>query len=97
PVDGAEAVVDARRRVAIEPPTEIVTAAQAAEPDAREPKSPAGALVFHLEGALPLVSLELRFASGTHVAPVRVQVRERRDEAWREVGAAVFYRIERDG
>jgi len=31
------------------------------------------------------------------VAPVRVQARERADEAWRELGAAVFYRVERDG
>jgi len=96
-VDGAEAVVDARRRVAIDPPTELVATGQPALPDAREPKPPTGALVFDLGGALPLVSIELRFASGTHVAPVRLQARERADEAWRDVGAAVFYRIERDG
>ena len=96
-VDGAEAVVDARHRVALDPPVELVKTGQLATADAREPKPPAGALVFDLGGDLPLVSMELRFASGTRVAPVRVQARERADEAWRELGAAVFYRVERDG
>ena len=96
-VDGAEAVVDARRQVALDPPTELTVKGDAAVADAREPKPPPGALVFDLGGVLPLVSVELRFAAGTHVAPVRLQGRDRVDDAWRELGAAVFYRIERDG
>ena len=96
-LDGAEAVVDARRRVAIDAPTELVAAAQVVSAEAREGGSPAGALAFDLGGSLPLVSIELRFARGTQVAPVRLQARDRADEPWRELGAAVFYRIERDG
>ena len=35
--------------------------------------------------------------AGTHVAPVRVQGRTRAEEPWRELGAGVFYRLERGG
>jgi hypothetical protein len=97
PVDGAEAIVDARRQVALDAPTELTLSGVRPTPDGREPAPPAGALVVDLGAALALVSVELRFASGTHVAPVRVQARERADEAWRELGAAVFYRVERGG
>jgi hypothetical protein len=96
-VDGADAIVDARRQVALDAPTELVLSGIAAAPDASEPKPPSGALVVDLGAVLPLLAVELRFASGTHVAPLRVQARERPDEAWRELAAAVFYRLERDG
>jgi len=94
---GADAVVDARRQVALDAPTELVVQGTPATPDAREAKPPPGALVFDLGGTLPIVTFELRFPSGTHVAPVRLQGRERGDQAWRDLGGAVFYRIERDG
>lgn len=55
------------------------------------------ALHFDLGGDLPLVDLDLHFAGGTRVAPVRVQGRSRVDEPWRELGAGVFFRLERDG
>ena len=59
----------------------------------------ASARAVHLDlgGVLPLVDVDLRFAAGTHVAPVRVQARTRLDAPWREVGGGVFYRVERDG
>ena len=58
---------------------------------------PRGSLLFDLGGDLPLVDIDLRFASGTRVAPVRLQGRARAGDPWRELGTAVFYRIERDG
>ena len=56
-----------------------------------------GSLHFDLGGELPLVDLDLRFASGTQFAPVRLQGRGRASEPWRELGGGVFYRLERDG
>jgi hypothetical protein len=44
-----------------------------------------------------VVGLDLQWAEGTHVAPVRLQGRSRTDEAWRELGSAVFYRLDRQG
>ena len=55
------------------------------------------ALHFDLGGVLPLVDVDLRFDAGTHVAPVRLQGRNRVDEPWRDLGAGVFYRLERGG
>ena len=46
---------------------------------------------------LPVVQLELRLAAGTRVVPAQVQGRNRTDEAWRDLAAAVFYRLEREG
>ncbi len=53
------------------------------------------ALHYDLGGVLPLTQIDLRLAPGTRVAPVRLQGRERPDQAWRDIGAAVFYRLER--
>ena len=58
---------------------------------------PRGSLQFDLGGELPLVDVDLLFATGTRVAPVRIQGRSRAGDAWRELGSGVFYRIERDG
>ncbi len=55
------------------------------------------ALDFDLGGVLPVTELDLKLPPGTRVAPVRVQGRSRANEAWRELGSAVFYRLERDG
>jgi len=61
------------------------------------PGEPKGALQVDLGGELPLVDLDLRFASGTRVAPVRILGRSRASDAWRELASGVLYRIERDG
>jgi hypothetical protein len=58
---------------------------------------PPHALHFDLGGTLPLAALDLQLPPGTRVAPVRLQGRTSPNEPWRELGAAVFYRIERDG
>ena len=59
---------------------------RASSPSRRAPSPPAAArptpasrraLHFDLGGALPLVDVDLRFAAGTHVAPVRLQGRSR--------------------
>src|SRR4029078_9355222 len=54
-------------------------------------------LEFDLGGALPLLDVDLRFAAGTHVAPVRLYGRARADRPWRALGAGVLYRLERGG
>ena len=58
---------------------------------------PPHALHFDLGGSLPVSSVALQLPPGTHVAPVRLQGRQRTDEPWRELGSWVYYRIERDG
>lgn len=57
----------------------------------------AGALHFDLGGRLPLAQIDLQFSAGTRVAPVHVQGRDSADEAWRELGRVVFYRLEHEG
>ena len=75
----------------------IIVASPSAEPagktaaDAASPR----ALHFDLGGTLPITQLDLRWTSGTLVAPVRLQARDDAHEPWRELGAAVFYRLER--
>jgi hypothetical protein len=97
-VTGARVVAVERTAVAIDAPTDLVLAPVAPPTDAATvPEQARGALYFDFEGALPLDTLELRFASGTRVAPVRLQGRQRPDEPWRDLGQGVFYRLERDG
>ena len=74
----------------LDAPAELTLAAAAASSDAAP-----GALDFDLGGTLPIARLELRWAGGTHVAPVRLQTRQHGNEPWRELAAAVFYRLER--
>lgn len=95
---GASVLVAERHLVALDSARELRVAASAepagrAAPDA----APHRALHFDLGGALPLIDVDLRFAAGTHVAPVRLQGRNRIDEAWRDLGAGVFYRLEHGG
>jgi Protein of unknown function (DUF3999) len=75
----------------------IIVASPSAEPAGKTaPDATAQrALHFDLGGTLPIAQLELRWARGTQVAPVRLQMRDRGNEPWRELGAAVFYRLER--
>ena len=93
---GATVLVAERQRVAVDSTRELTFSASR-EPAAAAPVDPAAArsLQFDLGGVLPLIDVDLRFAAGTHVAPVRVQGRARIDQPWRDVGAGVFYRLER--
>ena len=95
-LSGVRIIAARQRSQTLDAPTELVFASSAeptgkAAPDA----SAAAALHFDLGGALPLVEVDLRLPSGTHVVPARLQGRGRVDEPWRELGAAVFYRLER--
>jgi hypothetical protein len=92
---GAASVADAPGRPALGAADALVFAPTAA-PAAKEPE-PRGSLHFDLGGLLPLIDVELRFAAGTRVAPVRLQGRARAEDPWRDLAGAVFYRIERDG
>ena len=75
----------------------IIVASPSAEPAGKTAPDAASqrALHFDLGGTLPITQLDLQWTSGTLVAPVRVQARNDADEPWRELGAAVFYRLER--
>ena len=95
---GAVAIAAAPGVVATGAASEFVFAASALPAGGvGKEAEPRGSLHFDLGGDLPLVDIDLRFASGTRVAPVRLQGRARAGDPWRELGTAVFYRIERDG
>ena len=94
-VTGATAIVAARHQVAVEPARELTLAPRASASAIDGDPAARRALEFDLGGAMPLLDVDLRFASGTHVAPVRVYGRTRGDRPWRELGGAVFYRLER--
>ena len=95
----ATAIAPEPQRVAIDAPTEL-TFPPTPEPLGRS-ADPGGSeasrrsLHFDLGGVLPLVDVDLRFAAGTHVAPVRLQGRAREGDPWADVGSGVFYRLER--
>jgi hypothetical protein len=95
-VSGAQVIAARQRRVALDAPSELSFSASP-EPVGKTAVDEASkrALHFDLGGVLPLVQLELQWASGTRVAPVRVQGRNRVDEPWRDLAQAVFYRLER--
>lgn len=97
-ITGASVLVAERHLVALDSARELAIA-PSAEPAGRLALDAASrrALHFDLGGALPLIDVDLRFAAGTHIAPVRLQGRNRVDEAWRDLGAGVFYRLERGG
>lgn len=95
---GAKAVTTQRDTVALDAPTELTFEGTPSAKDTKE-TNPAAArgVDFDLGGALPLAGIELQWTAGTHIAPVRVSGRNRADEAWRELGSAVFYRLDRQG
>ena len=97
-LSGATVQVGERQRIALDSTRELTFAASA-DPAPLSPPDPAArrALGFDLGAALPLIDVDLRFDAGTHVAPVRIQGRTRAGEPWRELGAGVFYRLERGG
>jgi hypothetical protein len=95
-ISGAKVVSATPRSEVIDPPSELSfkpgpepPGTAAADDDARR------ALHFDLGGVLPIAQIDLRWDSGTRVVPSRVQARDRTDQAWRELGPAVFYRLER--
>jgi len=93
---GATVLVAERQRVAVDSTRELTfSASREPSPTAAVDAAAARSLHFDLGGVLPLIDIDLRFAAGTHVAPVRVQGRARLDQPWRDVGAGVFYRLER--
>ncbi len=93
---GAKVIAATHKQVARDAPTELVVAASPAPPGKTTPdEATQRALHYDLGGALPLVRIDLQLAPGTRVAPVRLQGRNRSDEPWRELGASVFYRLER--
>lgn len=95
---GATAYAPAHGLVAAAGASELGFAPSAEPASARSTANDArGALHFDLGGDLPLVDIDLRFATGTHVAPVRVQGRNRAADPWQEFGGGVFYRLEREG
>jgi len=95
-LSGARVIAAQQRSQTLDAPTELVFASSA-EPIAKAvpAATAAAALHFDLGGVLPLVQVDLRLPSGTRVVPARLQGRGRVDEAWRDLGAAVFYRLER--
>jgi hypothetical protein len=95
-VTGVAVVAAQQRSQTLDAPTELVFVSSAepagkAAPDAKA----AAALHFDLGGVLPLVQVDLRLPAGTRVVPAQLQGRSRVDDPWRELGAAVFYRLER--
>lgn len=86
---GAKVIAPQHGSKVLDAPTELTLAPGAAAGDAP------GALDFDLGGTLPIARLDLRWASGTRVAPVRLQTRHHGNEPWRELASAVFYRLER--
>jgi Protein of unknown function (DUF3999) len=90
-VTAAKVVAEQHARKVLDAPTELTLAASSPANEASSPR----ALDFDLGGTLPIAQLELRWARGTHVAPVRLQTRDRSTEPWREWASAVFYRLER--
>ena len=102
---GAAGISVQQRAVALDTPTELVIAASTEPPSKVADEASLAlarrALHFDLGGVLPLVQLDLQLGqgagSGTRIAPVRLQARNRVDEPWRELAGHVFYRIERAG
>ena len=98
-VTGASVLAPERHLVALDTAREITVAA-GAEPaggttDAATAADRRRAVHFDLGAVLPIVDVDLRFTAGNHVAPVRLQGRAGVDEPWRELGAGVFYRLQR--
>ena len=95
-VTSAQVIASVQSSITVDPPTELVIASSA-PPVSKlaADDSAARALHFDLGGVLPLEQVDLRLGPGTRVAPVRLQGRQHVDEAWRELGAGVFYRLER--
>lgn len=97
-VTGARARVAQSTSVALDAPSALSFAASP-EPVGKiaSDASTAHALHFDLGGALPLQQIDLQLATGSRIVPARVQGRDRIDVPWRDLGGAVFYRLEHAG
>jgi hypothetical protein len=93
---GAQAIAAVPQQVSLDPPVEIVLAPVEVPAGAADADT-ARSLTFDLGATLPLVSVALQLEGGTQVVPLRLQARNRSDEAWQPLAATVAYRIERDG
>ena len=93
---GAKVISAQQRSVALDTPKDLQIS-PSPEPQGKMPLDHISkrALHFDLEGALPIVQINLQLAPGTHVAPVRLQGRTRVEEPWRDLAHSVFYRLER--
>ena len=89
-ISGAKVIASQHGSRVLDAPTELTLAASTPTDTAAS-----RALDFDLGGTLPIAQLELRWARGTQVAPVRLQTRHHASEPWRELTSAVFYRLER--
>jgi len=88
-LSGAMRVAAQERSTAVDSTTAWSVAASAAS----TPK----ALHFDLGAVLPLVQIDLQGGPGTRVTPLRVEGRQRSDEAWRPVTQGVVYQIDAAG
>jgi hypothetical protein len=97
-ITGAQSLSPEHRTIAIDPPAELLFSASRASAD-RRASDPAGArpIEFDLGGALPIGQVELRWAEGTHVAPVHIEGRTQPRDPWSPLAAGVIYRLDRRG
>ena len=94
-VTGAQVIAATQGSLVLDAPTEMVLSTSPLPAGKVTQEDDKHALHYDLGGTLPLVQVDLQLAPGTRVAPVRLQGRNHADEAWRELGASVFYRLER--
>ena len=95
-VTGAKVIASTQSSVTLDPPTALVLSSSPPPAGKSAPDEAAQrGLHFDLGGVLPLTQVDLRLGPGTRVVPVRLQGRNHADEAWRELGGAVFYRLDR--
>lgn len=95
-VSAAKVVTAQHGSKVLDPPVTLVVSPSAEAAGKATPDDAAlRALHFDLGGTLPITQVDLHWSSGTLVAPVRVQARNEAHESWRELGSAVFYRLER--
>ncbi|NRF66164.1 DUF3999 family protein [Aquincola sp. S2] len=96
-ITGADALIEQRSSVALDPPT-LLRLAPSPEPPARA-SDPASRRALHVDlgGVLPVQQVDLALPPGTQVIPLRVQQRQRADEPWQALAGGVVYRIERPG
>jgi hypothetical protein len=94
----AQGLSPEQETIALDPPAELSFSPgskPADKPGTTDAET--GALYFDLGGALPIGEIDLRWADGTHIAPVRIEGRMRAGESWWPLAAGVFYRLDRNG
>lgn len=96
-VTAAQALSQTPRSTPLDPPIEWTLAPLPAAADAAADPEARRTLDFDLGGVMPVAEIDLQGGAGNRVVPLRVLGRDRSEAAWRGLGAAVFYRFERDG